>query len=350
MSDQETPKVEKQTKPKSAPTPKGVGLDIGTMNLVSGRRGSKGVETRRIRDAFLDLPLNAKKMLKLSNTSFIERDDEILILGDAALETANIFGREARRPLSDGLVSPNEMDSLEVLGFLVSHVLGGPAEKDEDCYFSVPAAPVDQPGKDIIYHKGVFEKIVSECGYEAYPSNEAMAIIFAECAPEGFSGLAMSFGSGMTNVALAINTIEGLSFSVARGGDWIDKGAGSAIGSTQARMCAIKEQGIDLMNPIGREQEALSFYYKELIEYGLTQIGNQFKTIQGQFALPKPIPLVVSGGTSLAGGFLDFFLSVFEKKRKRFPIEVSEIRHAKDPLNAVAHGLLIQAMQEYDEE
>ena len=137
-------------------------------------------------------------MLKLSNTSFIERDDEILILGDAALETANIFGREARRPLSDGLVSPSETDSLEVLGFLVSHVLGEPAEKDEVCYFSVPAAPVDQPVKDIIYHKGVFEKIVTECGYEAFASNEAMAIIFSECAKEGFSGLGMSFGSGMT--------------------------------------------------------------------------------------------------------------------------------------------------------
>ena len=59
---------------------------------------------------------------------------------------------------------------------------------------------------------------------------------------------------------------------------------------------------------------------------------------------------MVSGGTSLAGGFLDFFKAVFEKKRKRFPIEISEIRHAKDPLNAVAHGMLIQAMQEYDEE
>jgi actin-related protein len=57
--------------------------------------------------------------------------------------------------------------------------------------------------------------------------------------------------------------------------------------------------------------------------------------------------LVISGGTSLAGGFLELFEERFNKRRKKFPIEVSEIRQAKDPLNAVAHGMLIQAMQEY---
>jgi len=58
----------------------------------------------------------------------------------------------------------------------------------------------------------------------------------------------------------------------------------------------------------------------------------------------------VSGGTSKAGGFLEFFKEVFEEKRKKFPIEISEIRAAKEPLDAVARGLLVQAMQEYADE
>lgn len=328
----------------------GVGLDIGTMNLVSARRSGAGVTTKRMRDAFLDLPLTSKKMLKLADTSFVERDDEVLVLGDAALEMANVFGKEPRRPLSGGLVSPSETEALAVLKLLIQHVLGEPAEPHEVCYFSVPANPTDQPDRDIVYHKGVFEKIVKECGYEPYSGNEAMAIVFSECAAEGFSGLGVSFGSGMTNVALAINTVEGLSFSVARGGDWIDRGASKSVGSTQARICAIKEGGINLNDPKGRDQEAVTFYYKNLIEYALDQIAARFKLVEGQFGLPKPIPLIVSGGTSLAGGFLDFFKSVFEQKRKRFPIQVSEIRQAKDPMNAVAFGLLVQAMQEYDDE
>lgn len=327
----------------------GVGLDIGTMNLVSARRTAKGIETRRMRDAFLDLDPGAKKMLKLSGVNFIERNDEILIVGDAALETANIFGREARRPLSAGLLAAGELDAMEVLALLVKHVLGDPAEPNEVCYFSVPASPVDAPDRDVIYHRGVLERIVTECGYDAIPSNEAMAIIYAETAKEQFSGLSISFGSGMCNVALAVNTIEGMTFSVARGGDWIDAGAAKAVGSTQARMCALKESGIDLMKPVGREQEALALYYKSLIEYCLDSVATQFAKIKGQFALPKPIPLVISGGTSMAGGFKEFFEQVFERKRKRFPIEISEIRQSKEPLNAVAQGLLLQAMQEYEE-
>jgi hypothetical protein len=353
MSDEITPETKAPSKPKPkkvAPQDLGVGLDIGTMNIVGARKGSKGIETRRIRDAFLDLPIESKKMLKLSGVSYVERDDELIIIGDPALETANIFGREARRPLQAGLISAGELDALDILGLLVKNVLGEPAVPGEACCFSVPAAPIDQPDKDVIYHKGVFERIVSECGFEPFASNEAMAIIYAETAKEGFSGVALSFGSGMTNIALAVNTIEGLSFSVARGGDWIDSGASRSVGSTQARICAIKEQGIDLNKPVGREQEAVVFYYKNLIEYALDQIAARFKQIEGQFTLPRPIPMVVSGGTSLAGGFMEFFTDVFERKRKKFPIEVSEIRHAKEPLNAVAYGLLVQAMQEHADE
>jgi hypothetical protein len=194
------------------------------------------------------------------------------------------------------------------------------------------------------------ERIVSECGYKAYPSNEALAIIYSECAKDGFSGIGCSFGSGMTNVALAINTIEGLSFSVGRGGDWIDHGAAKSTGSTQARMCSLKEKGLNLMKPEGREQEALCVYYKALIEYALDNISKEFVKIRDKFALPKPIPIVVSGGTSKAEGFLEFFQQVFEDKQKRFPVEISEVRAAKEPLDAVARGLLVQALQEYDED
>ena len=330
--------------------PLGIGLDIGTMNLVSARRGSKGVETKRMRDLFIDLPPGAKKMLKLSGTSFVDREDDILILGDAALETANVFGRDPRRPLKAGIISPSEAESLDVLGLLIREVLGPPRVKGEACYFSVPANPIDQPDKDIIYHRAVFEKIVQECGYTPFAANEGMGIIYSETAKEGFSGIAMSFGSGMTNVALSINTIEGLTFSVAKGGDWIDDGAARSIGAKQARVCAAKEQGVDLNHPQDRMHQAIAFYYQALIDSVLDQVAARFKSIEGQFSLSKPIPLIVSGGTSKAGGFMEFFTTVFEKRRKKFPIEVSEIRQAKEPLNAVAYGLLVQAMQEHEED
>lgn len=326
----------------------GVGLDIGTMNIVAARRGSNGLEYKRMRDVFLTLPVEQKKMLKLRQHSFVEREDEVIILGDQALALANAFGNDPRRPLSGGLISPSESDALGVLKLLIQSVLGEPSEENEACYFSVPAPPLDQPDRDIIYHTGVFERIVEECGFEAFASNEAMAIIFSECADDEFSGLSFSFGSGMTNVALSVNTVEVMSFSVAQGGDWIDKHAAQAVGMKQARMCALKERGVNLMDPQSQEEEALALYYKALIEKALTQVAAHFVAKSKDFQLPAAIPIVVSGGTSKAEGFLELFQKVWRKKKRKFPIEISEVRQAKDPLNAVAYGMLVQAMQEYE--
>ena len=137
-----------------------------------------------------------------------------------------------------------------------------------------------------------------------------------------------------------------MTFSIQVGGDWIDKGASQALGMTQARACSIKEEGIDLMNPRGREQEAIAFYYRELIEYTLEQTHNELKSRAQKFSLSRPIPIIVSGGTSTAVNFDLFFQSVFERLSDKFPFNVSEIKKAKDPFNSVSLGLLIQSLQE----
>lgn len=336
-----------ESKKKSVTNSPGVSVDIGTMNIVSARKVGDEIVTKRIRDAFLDLEVEAKKMLKLSGVSFIEYPERILILGDAAMETANLFKREARRPLQQGLIASSEIDALEVLSILIENVVGTPTIPDEICYYSIPAAPVDIAGQDVVYHEAVFAKILSELGYTPVSGNEAMAIIFSECAAETFSGIALSFGSGMMNCALSYKTMPIMEFSVARGGDWIDQNASKAVGTTASRVCAIKEKGVDLRNPKTREEEALVVYYKALIKYALDMIAKKFMESQGGTELQEAIPIVVSGGTSLVGGFLDVFKEVFEARRK-FPIEISEIRHAGNPMNAVAQGLLIQARADYE--
>jgi hypothetical protein len=330
---------------KKKPVP-GVGLDIGTMNIVAARRSEKGIQQKRMRDVFLSLPEEQRHALNMANTSYVQRGDEVIVLGDQAMYFANALSATPRRPLSGGLISASDRDALAVLKLLIESVLGEPSVPDEICYFSVPAPPLDQPDKDIIYHTGVFERIVQECGFEPEPANEAMAIIYAEAADTDFSGLAFSFGSGMTNVALSLNGIEIMSFSVARGGDWIDKQAAGATGLTQARMCALKEAGVDLMAPDqSQEEEALALYYKALIKFALQNVAKHFIAKSSEFQLPNPIPIIVSGGTSKAGNFLPLFEKVWKRVKRKFPIEISEIRQVKDPLNAVAYGMLVQAMQ-----
>lgn len=325
----------------------GVGLDLGTMNIVSARQRDGKISTRRIRDAFIDLPRTHERMLKLSKVSFIRQEDALIIVGDSAYDMANMFGHEVRRPLQGGVVASGELDALDVLAILVKQVLGKPEMPGEICRFSVPAAPIDNPSQDVVYHTKVLEGIVKKCGYTAMPSNEALAIIFSECEDYEFSGLGMSFGSGMTNMCLALHTVEALSFSVARGGDWIDERAATNMGSTRAKICTLKEQGsLDLRDPKTREEGAIEVFYRSHIEYVLEMTIQKLRKERGHAMPPFPIPLVVSGGTSKANGFLDLFKEVFETKRKKFPVQISEVIAAKDPLNSVAMGLLIQAVQD----
>jgi hypothetical protein len=256
-----------------------------------------------------------------------------------------------RRPLSRGVISAGELEAQQILSLLVFHVLKEPTAEQEHCFYSVPAAPIDDPEQDIVYHQEVFRKIITEHGYNPHPMNESMAIIYSQCADTNFSGLAVSFGSGMCNVALAFQTVKGMDFSVARGGDWIDQHAAKALGSTAARVCATKEKGtLDLANvkPGDREAEAISLYIRALIRYCLDNIAVQFRKVQNSMSLPEPIPFVISGGTTKAVGFEAVFKEVFEEvKKKGFPIQISEIRMAKDPMTSVAEGLLVLAAEEH---
>lgn len=329
----------------------GCSVDVGTMNIVSARRGSDGqVRTKQIRDAFLDLEPEAKRSLKMSNVDYVERKGSLIVIGDSALTMANLFKREARRPLAKGVISAGETDAQEVLSLLTSHVLGEPVQEGEHCFFSVPAAPIDDPAQDILYHQEIFRKIVIEHGYKAHPANEAMAIIYSQCAKENFSGLAASFGAGMCNMALAYQASKGMEFSLARGGDWVDAQSARAVGRIAAQMCSIKEKGVNLAAPKGREQEALVLYVRALIDYCLENIAVQFRKIRSEVELLEPIPFIVSGGTSKVEGFMDVFKQRFGDIKKRgFPIEVSDLRPASNPLTAVAEGLLVLAIEEHEE-
>jgi hypothetical protein len=250
--------------------------------------------------------------------------------------------------LSRGIISSAELDAQQILSLLIENVLGPPVSPNEHCFYSIPAEPVDDVAQDIIYHTEVFRKILAELGYTPHPMNEAMAIIYSQCMKENFSGLAASFGSGMINIALAYQTVKGLDFSVSRSGDWVDSHAAKAVGSTASRMCSIKERGVDLANPQSREQEALALYIRALIKYCLENIAIQFKKVRTAIELPDPVPFIISGGTSKANGFMKVFIEEFEAiKRKGFPIEISEVRAARDPMTAVAEGLLVLAMEEH---
>jgi actin-like ATPase involved in cell morphogenesis len=334
-------------------------VDIGTSFLVCASKDPKNpqseIRINSVRDAFLDIEADQSvlNMLKMSNTSYVHdpKSDLIYIIGEAALSMANLFKREARRPLSKGIISAGELDAEKVLAILLRSIIKEPSVENEVVYFSVPAKPLDR-ATDIVYHQAVFKKIIESFKYKAIPMNESAAIVYSNCEKENFTALATSCGAGMINTSLLYQTMVGMSFSISTAGDWIDDSAAKAVGTTATRIMSVKEKGVDLLNPSDgdpkylREREAIVVYYRNLINRIIVSIKNEFKKDQSTIELPAQIPWIVSGGTSLAKNFIELFKQEFDKVRSTFPINISEIKKARDPLSDVAKGLLIAAMND----
>ncbi len=321
----------------------GKGLDIGTANLVSAVQNEQGGITIRMeRNAFIDIESDvySKRMLTKLQVPYVVHNDRMVVLGDSAFELSNIFSRETRRPMKDGLISPSEVDALGIIRMIIEKILGLPQGDGEKCYFSIPAASIDRPN-NVIYHQGLFDGLLRKMGYVPHPMNEAHAVVFSELAEQNFTGIGISCGGGMFNVCVAYKTIPALTFSICRGGDWIDSNVANVLGIPSSKATAVKERGCDLMNPRNREEEAVVIYYRNLINYTLMNIKQKFEVAQDMPEFPEPIDIVFSGGTSMVGGFAE--LCDQELKKIHFPIPVNRVRRAKDPLSSVARGCLIAA-------
>lgn len=139
-----------------------------------------------------------------------------------------------------------------------------------------------------------------------------------------------------------------ISFSSAKGGDWIDQQAAQVMGCAASRITHIKESGVDINAPKSPEEEAIVIYYRHLIKYSLENIMKKFSITKDIPNFPKPVPIAVSGGTSMVGGFIEVFKDEFSKVSKSFPIKVSDVRRAEDQFNATSKGCLLAALSNED--
>jgi hypothetical protein len=321
-----------------------VGLDVGTMHLVCARSDSNDV--RITRNVFLEV--DKDDIPNIADISYVESDDaETYIIGSHAFELANMLGQKVSRPMEKGLISPKEINAIDVLTLMIKDLIGDTKDKEIYCSYSIPAEAIDDE-RSVTYHENVFARILNTLGVNHTAVNEGMAIIYSECAKEKFSGIGISFGAGMANVAIAYKGIEVLKFSTARAGDWIDKQVAADMGVISNRVTNKKEKymklkgEVDVKNKRDRRMlESLFYHHKSLIDYTIKKIIKEFDE-QVAIELDDPIPIVVSGGTSLPEGFVSLFEQAI--MQKELPFEVSEVRRAKNPLTAVANGLLIRTI------
>lgn len=323
------------------------GLDVGTNMLVAAFPDKEGnIKYRMQRDAFYKITpkslVNERSIrtsLEKRGANFMRNEEgDFIVIGEDALEIAIERNDVAKRPLRKGVLSPREKDSLPMLKKIIEGLLGKGGEGDRVVY-SVPARPVDGDF-DIVYHTEMLKTYLREMGYESLPINEAFAIALSELIEDGLTGICLSYGAGMTNVAVIHQGDPLVEFSLCRAGDYIDQAVGTALDISPSLVQLEKEAGIDLMNPKDKIGEAVSVYYSTLLNYTLRNIA--FELDKRRKELPvfrKPVPIIVSGGLTLADGFVDKVNQTLANLD--FPLAISGVRRADDPMRAVATGALL---------
>lgn len=327
-----------------------VGIDIGTNSLVSAMFGEDGSPIFKMeRDCFFRLIPKTevnRQSIKLSldkrgSSYIIDEDGSYVIVGQDALEIAIERNDIVQRPMSKGIISPREKSALPMLKLLIESLIGK-GEQGDVCIFSIPASPVDG-NFDITYHSEILSHYIRQLGYNAQPINEAFAIAVSELLDDGLTGITMSFGAGMTNICMVSEGDPLVEFSMIKGGDFIDQSVGNALDLSYSLVQMEKEAGTDLNNPSSKIMEAVSVYYSSLMNYIFKNIAHELKVREKQ--LPNfrhPIPIVVSGGLTLAEGFVQKATTLINNVE--FPFEIGEVKRADQPMKAVANGALLASM------
>lgn len=327
----------------------GKGVDIGTAFIACAEKENSSVVYRSQRDAFFDVEYNnfTKRILANAKVNYVQKEDTLYVIGDEALEFANLFGREVRRPLSMGILSPREKDAFPIIEIILRAVVGQAREKGEIVYYSTPADPVDADF-NVVFHENILREMLEKLGYKAKPIKEGLAVVFSELAETDFTGMGFSFGAGMVNICFAYKSIPVFAFSLTKSGDWIDEQTSKTLGQTASRVIGVKEKKLDLTKRQGlsKIEQALSIYYDNLLEYALAHTIKELESAKNVPQIDRPIPIVLSGGTALPKGFLDRFKKAFSQVT--FPFKIGEIRLAKDPLQSVAKGALVAALSDED--
>jgi nucleoid DNA-binding protein len=324
-----------------------LGLDVGTSRLVLAGGSIDKVKTESELNAFITVPYSkfTENILKQNKIHYYlnEGSTNLQVFGNEAGRFANVFNIEVRRPMMGGTLNPDEEQSMSVIQAIVNQLLRKDG-KGENLRFSVPGPGRDgSAAADLVYHEAMLKRVLDTKGFNSKGVNEGLAVVFAELEKENFSGIGISCGGGMCNVALAFMSIPVMTFSIAKAGDYIDRSVASVTGEVATRIRLIKEESLDLSRaPENKFESALHIYYDDVILSLVESLRNALAEAKNMPGTEKPVPIVLSGGTAMPKGFLEKFQQAIE--RDKFPLAISDIRMARDPLTGTARGCLLAAL------
>jgi len=324
-----------------------LGLDIGTSHIVAARYSEENFQYERELNAFVSIPYTklAESLMTKENINHAVKGKEILVFGNESQQFAELFHVETRRPMMDGILNPSESDGLLVIRQIITRLLGRAKKPGQRMYFSVPAPAPGVADDKFTFHETTLREVLSELGYDPKSITEGLAVVYGELGDSNFTGIGVSCGGGMCNVCLAYLSVQVISFSVPKGGDYIDTNSAAAVSDLATSVRVEKEMGFRFNGFFeNKTYHALSVYYDDVIQSLVKSKHDAFSNTAKLPKLKQPVPMLLSGGTTMPPGFRERFEKAL--RASDFPIELAQIRTAADPLHSTAKGTVIATLCE----
>lgn len=324
-----------------------VGLDIGTSRIVAARRQGDEDRFEAQLNAFVALPWSkmTEGSLKREKVPYSVSGEQIVVFGNESARMADLLGQEVRRPMTRGILNSGEPESLPQIQAIIQSVMDGAKPDQTQVCFSVPAPPLGAED-GLTYHEATVRQVLGQLGYEDVRSvNEGLAVIYSELEDTNYTGFGVSCGGGLCNVALSYLSVPVLSFSIPKGGDFIDSSAAGVTGELVNRVRMVKEEGFHFNGHFAdKVQQALTVYYDDMIQSIVQGMKDVFQNTRNVPKLGRAVPVVLSGGGALPGGFRERFEKAMQNAN--LPVAVSEVRLAGSPLHTTARGALVACLSE----
>jgi len=329
-------------------------LDPGTAFFQVAEKNDKGeIEFKTIRNSFVEISDHVgediEQILKQNKWQYVSDGKNHYIIGDDSLKVSRLFPEiEIRRPMQDGVLNRGEDKKMLIMASMIESILGKAEDDDSLVCFCVSSDAVDSKLTNE-FHQKRMEGMIERLGFKTKCIEEGMGVLFSErpvAIVDGeeipYSGIAISFGAGRTNIVLAYRGLQILGMSCNQGGDYIDKKVVEQTNFPLSSVINIKEKKLDFNNMDYDDDVifALDVYHQNLIKYVFKNFAKKFESVKSEFE--APLDIVIAGGTSMPKGFRDKVEKVV--RSLDLPFEIKDIKISKDPRNAVVKGLLTQAI------
>ena len=332
-----------------------IALDIGASRIRSLRPQGTRLFGRAAPLTYALLPDSPRhrRLLDGGRVPFAVSEDRLVLIADHAVEFARLFREPIRSGLCAGQLAANDPLARQVVAAITDAVLPRASEPGEICCLTVPGG-VDPDSHEAAF----FARLVRLAGYTPAIVRAGLGLILAELRDAFFTGVGLSFGAATSELTIAHRGRQVASLAIGRGGNWIDAqlaeqegcflwdGTGQRHPDLDAVARAKTEHGESLLAPTSPRGRRLAALYQRLIDELCQHAAGILQQIPLMGMLPRPLPLVVGGGTARIRGFGEMLDASLQSAA--LPIALRPARLIYETDYTVARGCLIRAELEAD--